>query len=45
MVGVESGSSDAAGKIQILKSMVTVEDLASSNEVQQISEKKKELEE
>lgn len=45
VVGVESGSSDAAGKIQILKSMVTVEDLASSKEVQQISEKKKELEE
>ncbi|XP_062577173.1 uncharacterized protein LOC134239045 [Saccostrea cucullata] len=44
VVGVESGSSDAAGKIQILKSMVALEDLATSPEIQQIRAKKEELE-
>lgn len=44
VVGMESGSSDAAGKIQILKSKVALEDLGSSAEVQRIVDKKNELE-
>nr|XP_022323918.1 uncharacterized protein LOC111124909 isoform X4 [Crassostrea virginica] len=44
VVGMESGLSDAAGKIQILKSKVALEDLGSSAEVQRIVDKKNELE-